>query len=84
MAKLELKLAERVREKLGSWHASDTLHCDLSGDWLLLSAGRTPSQNVCRMCETGQHIQRVALPFVFRYLAVELAAMNIKCTMTVK
>ena len=47
-------------------------------------AGRTPSEVTCRICETGKHVERVALPFVFRYLAVELAAMYIKCTLGVK
>ncbi len=51
---------------------------------MLIHAGRTPSDVTCRNCETGKHVRRVALPFVFRYLAVELAAMNIKCTMGVK
>lgn len=33
---------------------------------------------VCRVCNTGSGIERVALPFVFKYLASELAAMNIR------
>ena len=33
---------------------------------------------VCRVCNTGSGIERVALPYVFKYLASELAAMNIR------
>jgi len=33
---------------------------------------------VCRVCNTGSGIEKVALPFVFKYLASELAAMNIR------
>lgn len=40
---------------------------------------------VCRLCDgSGRHIERVAMPYVFKYLATELAAMNIKVTLTVR
>jgi len=40
---------------------------------------------VCHMCsDDARHIERVALPFVFKYLAAELAAMNIRLTVKVK
>jgi DNA-directed RNA polymerase I subunit RPA2 len=32
---------------------------------------------MCRVCGTGEHCFLVALPYVFRYLANELAAMNV-------
>ena len=38
----------------------------------------------CVQCGTGRHLQRVALPYVFRHLVTELAAMNIKCTLDVR
>lgn len=38
----------------------------------------------CRVCHNSRHVQRVALPYVFRYLVAELAAMNIRCTLGVK
>ncbi|KAJ7532498.1 hypothetical protein O6H91_13G006400 [Diphasiastrum complanatum] len=41
-------------------------------------------KSVCRVCNTSRGIERVAMPFVFRYLAAELAAMNIKLTLNVK
>lgn len=34
---------------------------------------------VCPVCDhSSRHISRVAMPYVFKYLATELAAMNIK------
>ena len=37
-----------------------------------------PGKVSCRVCNTGTGVQNVALPFVFKYLAAELAAMNIR------
>ncbi len=40
---------------------------------------------VCPVCDnSGRHIERVALPYVFKYLAAELAAMNIKLEVVTK
>jgi DNA-directed RNA polymerase I subunit RPA2 len=39
---------------------------------------------ICRLCDTGKYVERVALPFVFKYLVSELAAMNIRCSLDVK
>ncbi|KAG0595859.1 hypothetical protein M758_UG204100 [Ceratodon purpureus] len=39
-------------------------------------------KKICRVCITSKGIETVAMPFVFRYLAAELAAMNIRLTMT--
>ena len=33
---------------------------------------------MCRVCDTAGGVERVALPYVFKYLASELAAMNIR------
>ena len=38
----------------------------------------------CRLCDTGRYVERVALPYVFKYLVSELAAMNIRCSLDVK
>ena len=38
---------------------------------------------VCRACHSSAAVRRVAVPFVFRYLATELAAMNIKTTLAI-
>ena len=39
---------------------------------------------VCRFCESSNNVEKVALPYVFKYLVTELAAMNIKCSLTLK
>lgn len=36
-----------------------------------------PSQAYCRSCESGEDVHLITLPYVFKYLANELAAMNI-------
>jgi len=38
----------------------------LSNDW------------ICQVCSTGKHLEKVRIPFVFKYLANELASMNIQ------
>lgn len=46
----------------------------------------TPAQ-ACRYHNTppaGKYVERVALPYVFKYLVSELAAMNIRCSLDVK
>lgn len=42
---------------------------------------RTPKKVKCHACKTSKGIETVAMPYVFRYLAAELAAMNIKMTL---
>jgi DNA-directed RNA polymerase I subunit RPA2 len=37
---------------------------------------------VCRSCNTAKGVEKVALPYVFKYLAAELAAMNIRVMLT--
>lgn len=37
----------------------------------------------CRVCETSKFIERVAVPYVFRFLMAELCSMNIKCSLEV-
>merc|ERR1712136_78418 len=36
----------------------------------------------CKSCDTAEHMVLVEIPFVFRYLVNELAAMNIKTTIS--
>jgi DNA-directed RNA polymerase I subunit RPA2 len=38
---------------------------------------------MCAACKTGEHVTVVAMPYVFRYLANELAAMNVKLRLRV-
>ncbi|CAL8465768.1 g5304 [Coccomyxa elongata] len=51
---------------------------------LAMQGADSKGQVVCRVCKTGRAIARVALPFVLKYLVTELAAMNIKCTFTIR
>ncbi|XP_068648469.1 DNA-directed RNA polymerase I subunit 2 [Aristolochia californica] len=42
---------------------------------------RATKKVICHACKTSKGMETVALPYVFRYLAAELAAMNIKMTL---
>ena len=44
------------------------------------SRGRT----ICRVCESSKYVERIAVPYVFKYLVSELAAMNIRCSLDIK
>ncbi|XP_026414248.1 DNA-directed RNA polymerase I subunit 2-like [Papaver somniferum] len=46
-----------------------------------LPPGRIPKKVTCHACKTSKGMETVAMPYVFRYLAAELAAMNIKMTL---
>ncbi|MED6173335.1 DNA-directed RNA polymerase I subunit RPA2 [Stylosanthes scabra] len=46
-----------------------------------LPPGRAPKKVTCHACQTSKGMEAVAMPYVFRYLATELAAMNIKLTL---
>lgn len=50
----------------------------------LSSARGKPAQIQCRNCDTGKNVATIAIPYVFMYLANELAAMNIKITLDVR
>lgn len=41
-------------------------------------------ETLCRLCESASHIDTIAMPYVFRYLATELMAMNIKVTLNIE
>nr|KJB73178.1 hypothetical protein B456_011G220100 [Gossypium raimondii] len=45
-----------------------------------LPPARAPKKVMCHACQTSKGMETVAMPYVFRYLAAELAAMNIKMT----
>ena len=51
---------------------------DMVGGLGGLPADGSTGKIVCRVCNTGSGVEKVALPFVFKYLASELAAMNIR------
>lgn len=47
-----------------------------------LSGGaRSARQQSCQSCKTAAHVKAIYLPYVYRYLANELAGMGIKLTM---
>ncbi|KAE8670626.1 DNA-directed RNA polymerase I subunit RPA2-like isoform X2 [Hibiscus syriacus] len=45
-----------------------------------LPPARAPKKVMCHGCQTSKGMESVAMSYVFRYLAAELAAMNIKMT----
>ncbi|KAK6933784.1 RNA polymerase Rpb2, domain 7 [Dillenia turbinata] len=47
----------------------------------VLPPARAPRKVTCLSCRTSKGMETVAMPFVCRYMAVELAAMNIKLTL---
>lgn len=46
-----------------------------------LPPGRAPKKVTCQACQTSKGMETVAMPYIFRFLAAELAAMNIKMTL---
>lgn len=46
-----------------------------------LPPGRAPKKVTCVACQSSEGMVTVAMPYVFRYLAAELAAMNIKMSL---
>nr|XP_018632653.1 DNA-directed RNA polymerase I subunit 2 isoform X3 [Nicotiana tomentosiformis] len=46
-----------------------------------LPPAREPKKVTCLACRTSKGMETVAMPYVFKYLAAELAAMNIKMTL---
>ncbi|KAH7297471.1 hypothetical protein KP509_26G071000 [Ceratopteris richardii] len=54
-----------------------------AGHTHLLAVGAKRNKEVCRYCNSGKWIEKVAMPFAFRYLTSELAAMNVKLNLKV-
>lgn len=46
-----------------------------------LPPGRVPKKVTCLSCGTSKGMETVAMPYVFKYLAAELASMNVKLTL---
>ncbi|KAH7488318.1 hypothetical protein PRIC1_007565 [Phytophthora ramorum] len=57
---------------------------ETAGQGEVAVALKSKTQWYCTVCQTGESCQAVAMPYVFRYLANELAAMNIKMSLTLK
>lgn len=53
---------------------------------LMLNQNRTrPSKlHTCLSCKTPEHVRPIAAPYVLRYLATELASVNIKLQFSTK
>ena len=58
---------------LSTWSTSMAIPSGLGGP-----GASAPAQETCLVCGTAKHVVHTALPYVFRYLACELAAMNIR------
>lgn len=58
---------------LSTWPTSMAIPSGLGGP-----GASAPAQETCLVCGTAKHVVHTALPYVFRYLACELAAMNIR------
>lgn len=43
----------------------------------------TSNEWICKVCGTNEHLALIDIPYVFRYLCVELAAMNIKIRLNI-
>ncbi|RQM23815.1 hypothetical protein B5M09_004969, partial [Aphanomyces astaci] len=67
---------------LSTWTARASVSEAGQSDQSILSKER--QQWMCATCRTGDGCEAVAMPYVFRYLANELAAMNIKMTLSLK
>lgn len=46
-------------------------------------SGNNGKKTTCHVCKSSKAIETVAMPYVFRYLAAELAAMNIKMALQI-
>lgn len=78
------------------YHIADV--CSLCGSILTSSSVQPQRRNVrqigglppirarkiiCHACQTSKGMGKVAVPYVFRYLAAELASMNVKMTLKI-
>ncbi|GLC33155.1 hypothetical protein PLESTB_000364600 [Pleodorina starrii] len=61
-------------------------NADVTSGLLLGGGNNSGGKTVCPQCapDSSATIERVAMPYVFRYLATELAAMNIKVELEIK
>lgn len=81
----DLTLCVPLVWQLNPIHLWVVLHTRCVHEPNVLHAGSDRNvQITCRVCETGKYLEKVALPYVFRFLSTELAAMNIKCTLSVE
>jgi|UPI00043EBA79 DNA-directed RNA polymerase I subunit RPA2 len=65
-------------------NATQRATVETAGQGDLAIAMKSKTQWFCTVCQSGESCQAVAMPYVFRYLANELAAMNIKMSLSLK
>uniref|UniRef100_A0AAV1UUX8 DNA-directed RNA polymerase subunit beta n=1 Tax=Peronospora matthiolae TaxID=2874970 RepID=A0AAV1UUX8_9STRA len=65
-------------------NATQRATVETAGQGEIAIAMKSKTQWYCIVCQTGESCQPVAMPYVFRYLANELAAMNIKMNLTLR
>ncbi|KAI8052867.1 hypothetical protein BDF22DRAFT_685655 [Syncephalis plumigaleata] len=65
-------------------HICQRCHSIVSPASLGVSAASTDHTVQCRLCQRSDAVVLVAVPYVFRYLATELMAMNIRLDLTVQ
>lgn len=65
-------------------NATQRASVEMAGQGEIAVAMKAKTQWYCTVCQTGENCQAVAMPYVFRYLANELAAMNIKMSLSLK
>lgn len=65
-------------------NATQRASVETAGQGELAIAMQAKRQWYCLECQSGEHCAAVAMPYVFRYLANELAAMNIKLSLSLK
>ncbi|KAK3278530.1 hypothetical protein CYMTET_13534 [Cymbomonas tetramitiformis] len=68
----------------GSLLAPTVVGTGISLSNLAAADGSRGTAIVCRLCDSPKGVEKVALPYVFKYLASELAAMNIRISLTLK
>ncbi|DAZ96894.1 TPA: hypothetical protein N0F65_008855 [Lagenidium giganteum] len=65
-------------------NATQRASVETAGQGEIAIAMMAKTQWFCTVCQTGDSCQAVAMPYVFRYLTNELAAMNIKMSLALK
>ena len=51
---------------------------------MLVGAAEGKNQETCTLCGEDGHVVRIRVPFVFRYLTAELAAMGIRLVLDIQ
>lgn len=71
-------------KKCGSILSPISIPAELSNSQAKSSASSKNAKISCLNCQSGANICVIQIPYVFRYLAAELMAMNVKLTLNIK